>query len=135
MPDYDLGRAHGEIIITADTRGADEAAASMAAVDAESKTLSGHLSEVTEALNKTEQQHGRVGQAAYKHKTAIQDLNKQYNQFHQEYQQAAQRSTKIHEEWEKAWTNKAPITELLEWKRKYKLAQEDEDKAQSEHRI
>src|SRR6516165_2774302 len=129
MPDYDLGRAHGEIIITADTRGADEAATSMAAVDAESKALSGHLAEVTDALNKTEQQHGRVGQAAYRHRTAIQDLNKQYNQFHQEYQQATQRSTKIHQEWEKAWTNKAPITELLEWKRKYKLAQEDEDKA------
>jgi len=101
----------------------------MAAVDAESKALSGHLAEVTDALNKTEQQHGRVGQAAYRHRTAIQDLNKQYNQFHQEYQQATQRSTKIHQEWEKAWTNKAPITELLEWKRKYKLAQEDEDKA------
>src|SRR6516162_6252714 len=128
MPDYDLGRAHGEIIITADTRGADEAAASMAAVDAESKALSGHLSEVTEALNKTEQQHGRVGQAAYKHKTAIQDLNKQYNQFHQEYQQAAQRSTKIHEEWTKAFTDKKPLTELMEFKRKYALAQEEENK-------
>jgi chromosome segregation ATPase len=94
--DLDLGRAHGEIIITADTSGADQAAASLAAVDAESKLLNDHMRDVEQALNKQESQMGRTGQQAYRYRAQIEDLRNSYNRFHTDYQRAQQRSTQIH---------------------------------------
>lgn len=74
MPDYDLGRARGEIVITADTRGADEAAASVAKVEAESAVLNRTLGQTQDQLGRTEQGHRRTASAADGHKQRVNEL-------------------------------------------------------------
>lgn len=63
MPDYDLGSARGKISIDADTSGADHAAASMAAVSAEGKTLQETLGKSGSSMSDYEQQTNKTGSA------------------------------------------------------------------------
>jgi phage-related protein len=55
MPDYNLGRAHGEIVITADVREADHAKEAIAGVRDETD----HLTTSTEQLSRVEQERNR----------------------------------------------------------------------------
>lgn len=55
MPDYDLGRAHGEVIITADTSGAQRALADYTAQTEASTKATGDLAKIEEELSKRRQ--------------------------------------------------------------------------------
>lgn len=60
MPDYDLGTAKGEVVIGADTSGADRAAASMAGLNAEARTLQGVMGDSERSMADNEKQTTRT---------------------------------------------------------------------------
>lgn len=74
MPDYDLGRAKGEILITADTRGADEATASVASMDAQTAALNKTLGDTNRTLGTHETAIRRTSDAAGGYQQRVRDL-------------------------------------------------------------
>lgn len=92
MPDYNLGRAHGEIIITADTSGADRAAASMAATSAEGETLEQTLGKVRKELAESDRQYNLVNAQLQRQKDKVADLKRTYANYHDDLQKATART-------------------------------------------
>lgn len=93
MPDTDLGDAHGEIIITADTSGVDQAAASMAALSAEGKTLE-------ETMGRSEERLGSHEQATQRSGKSLDDLRSKHEGLRQRVreQESAAKALKLAED-------------------------------------
>jgi hypothetical protein len=92
MPDYNLGRAHGEISITADTRGAQEAQAAMAATAAEAEVLDKSMGRVNQTFSQNRQQTVLSAEAIVKHRQQLEDLSRTMNRYHDDYQRAVNRT-------------------------------------------
>lgn len=74
MPDYNLGRAHGEIVITADTRGADQAQRAME--DATHGTED--LTKATQELSRVEQERNKRQAEATQAQQRRKDAEREY---------------------------------------------------------
>lgn len=76
MPDYNLGRAHGEIIITADTRGADEAQRSLHDTTIETDKLHKSTEELSRIENERNRRASEAVAAANRRKQAEADYKR-----------------------------------------------------------
>jgi len=91
MPDYNLGRAHGEIEITADTRGAQEAQAAMASTKAEAAALDAEMGKVNTQFDKNRQSSILSAEALVRQRGQVEELRKTYERYNQDYERASTR--------------------------------------------
>src|SRR6516225_1825325 len=91
MPDYNLGRAHGEIEITADTRGAQEAQAAMASTKAEAAALDAEMGKVNTQFDKNRQSSILSAEALVRQRGQVEELRKTYERYNQDYERATAR--------------------------------------------
>lgn len=88
IPDYNLGRASGEIRITADTRGAAEAQAAMASTAAEAKALDASMGRVNDTLDKHARANVTSASSIQRHRQQVEDLRITYDRYHNQLQAA-----------------------------------------------
>jgi hypothetical protein len=114
--DYNLGRAHGEISITADTRGAQEAQAAMAATSAEAEVLDRRMGIVTQRFEENRRASVQTAEQIMKQRQQLEDLRITHERYAAEYTKATERSTRaqreFREEFEKAEPNQRRLIEL-----------------------
>lgn len=95
MPDYNLGRAHGEIVIDADTRGAQEAQAAMAATAAEAEVLDKSMAKVNRQFDENRRGTALSAEQLVRQRGAVEELRKTYERFNNEYLVAAQKRVDV----------------------------------------
>jgi hypothetical protein len=91
LPDYNLGRAYGEIEITADTRGAQEAQAAMAATAAEAEVLDKSMTKVNRQFDENRRKTVMSAEGLVRERGAVEDLRKVYERYNQDAERAAQK--------------------------------------------
>lgn len=79
MPDYDLGRAHGRVVIDADTRGAAQAQAAMAGLAAESKVLDTALGRVRDRFGENSKEYRKASAEIDLQRTKIRQIKEEYD--------------------------------------------------------
>jgi hypothetical protein len=89
--DYNLGRAHGEISITADTRGAQEAQAAMAATSAEAEVLDRRMGIVTQRFEENRRASVQTAEQIMKQRQQLEDLRITHERYAAEYTKATDR--------------------------------------------
>ncbi len=129
MPDYNLGRAHGEIIITSDTRGAVEAAGAVAGLEAQSKSLNTTLNEAKRVLGENDAQYVRYSNTLRNQAHDVDRLKSTWSSFNNDYARATNQRIQLENAWREAADNKADISELIHYKEEFQKAQADEAKA------
>ena len=95
MPDYNLGRAHGEIVIDADTRGIQEAKAEMAATSAEAAALDKSMGRVNETFDKNRQSSILSAEQLVRERGRVEELRIAYERYNRDYQDAARKREDI----------------------------------------
>jgi hypothetical protein len=95
IPDYNLGRAHGEIEITADTRGAQEAQAAMAATAAEAEALDKSMNRVNETFDKNREKSALSAEQLVRERGRVEELRVTYERYNRDYQEAANKREDI----------------------------------------
>jgi hypothetical protein len=91
MPDYNLGRAHGEVIIDADTSGIQEAKAEMAAAAAEAEALDKSMGRVNKSFDDNRAKSTLTAEQLVNHRGRVEELRKTYERYNQDYQEAAKK--------------------------------------------
>lgn len=91
MADYNLGRAHGEISITADTRGAREAQAAMASTAAEAAALDASMGRVNKSFDENRTKVTASAESIVKARGEIDQLRRAYQQQQEAYAQGQER--------------------------------------------
>jgi phage-related protein len=99
MPDYNLGRAHGEIVITADTRGADQAAVAMGATAVEAEALDKSLGKVKTQFGETSKEAQRATAIVEQNRGRVSQLRGEYDRLGQSYQKAYEESKRLNKAW------------------------------------
>jgi hypothetical protein len=100
MPDYNAGRAKGEILITSDTRGAEEAQAAMAATAAEAQALDKTMGHVNETFDKNRQSNIVTAEQIVRHRGQLEELRKTYLRYYDDIARATQRREQIEQRYE-----------------------------------
>src|SRR6516162_10621782 len=95
MPDYNLGRAHGEIEITADTPGAEQAQAAMAATAAEAEALDKSMNRVNETFDKNREKSALSAEQLVRERGRVEELRVTYERYNRDYQEAANKREDI----------------------------------------
>lgn len=128
IPDYNLGRAHGEIIITSDTSGADRAAAAMAGVSAESAVLNQHLSKTELHQKQLQNQFNAASRNLDQHKAKVTQLGNEYENLRTTWQKLHGESANLAKAFKAQKDAGAGYEELLKIRQKYNQVQVDENK-------
>jgi hypothetical protein len=95
MPDYNAGRATGEITITSDTRGAKEAQAAMAETRAEAAALDAQMGKVNETFDKNRQGHVVTAEQIVRHRGQLEELRRTYLRYYDDIQKATERRQQL----------------------------------------
>lgn len=128
IPDYNLGRAHGEIIITSDTSGADRAAAAMAGVSAESAVLNQHLNKTELHQKQLQNQFNAASRNLDQHKAKVTQLGNEYENLRGTWQKLHAESDNLAKTFKAQQQAGAGYEELLKIRQKYNQVQVDENK-------
>lgn len=91
MPDYNLGRAEGEIVITADTRGAKEAQVAMASTAAEAAALDAAMGRVNRSFDENRRASLSSAEAIVQARGEVEELRRAYQRQQEEYERGQQR--------------------------------------------
>ena len=129
MPDYDLGRAHGEVTITADTRGATEAQAAMAATAAEAETLDRSMGRVNKQFEENRKQNISTAEQIRRHRSQVEDLRQTYERYNNDTERATRRRIEAERLFNTAQQDTATKTnQLLRLARDVERARESEER-------
>jgi len=129
MPDYDLGRATGEIHIGADTRGATEAQAAMAATAAEAKILDRDMGQVNKQFEENRKQNISTAEQIRRHRSQVEDLRQTYERYNSDTERATRRRIEAEKAFEAAQNNaNAKTNEMLRLARDVARARESEER-------
>jgi len=91
MPDYNMGRATGEVAITYDGRGLRQAQADMAATGAEAAALDVAMGRVNRSFDDNREKSVASAEAIVKARGEVEELRKAYQRQQTEYEQGQQR--------------------------------------------
>jgi hypothetical protein len=116
MPDYDLGRARGHIEIDADTRGVDDARASMASASRSAGQLDESLRRVGERFGENSEEYRRASSALDDNNNRIISLQREYENLNEKLKatrQTIRDTTAGTEEHNRARQEEAEIVDRL----------------------
>lgn len=91
-PRHNLGVAQGHINITANTAGAQQAQAAMAATQVQAAALDRSMTQVNTQFEKNRQQSALSAEAITRQRLQVADLQRTYERYHTEYQRSASRA-------------------------------------------
>lgn len=127
--DYNLGRAHGEITITADTRGAQEAQAAMAATSAEAEVLDRRMGVVTQRFEENRRASVQTAEQIMRQRRQLEDLRVTHQRYAEEYEKAQARLTRAQREYNEEYNKSEPSQRrLLELGKEQQRAKEQEER-------
>lgn len=86
MADYNLGRAEGQIRITADTSGARQAQAAMAETAAEAAALDAAMGRVNRSFDENNRQNVATAESIVRARGEVEELRRTYERYQQEYE-------------------------------------------------
>ena len=129
MPDYNLGRATGEILITADTEGIRKAQAEMAATAAEAEALDASMGKVNKQFDENRRGSSLTAEQLVNQRGRLEELRLAHERYSQTYQDAAKKREEIDRKLQRARDDENVSGErLLRLGRDLQRAKDDEER-------